>query len=174
MFINAHLQHLHRLSLPPPLPSQTGPVHARFSRGWAEIGVDLRGGYPRPIPDWRGLERLCLNWRRVERLCFSDPARYRRSRRFRRSFDLITRSRYAPHPCFSTFIATKALIQFDAWASLAPRLGGPWATLGPPKGHPNPIPIPIPIPTNPHSRAAFAREWAESESAEGRKSSQLA
>ena len=26
-----------------PKPSQQGPVHARFSRGWVEIGVDLRG-----------------------------------------------------------------------------------------------------------------------------------
>jgi hypothetical protein len=51
--------------LPLPLPSQIGvgfrgvipegPVHARFSRGWAEI-----------IPDWRGFERLRLNWRRVD------------------------------------------------------------------------------------------------------------
>jgi hypothetical protein len=49
-----------------------------------------------------------------------------------------------PHPgLFSTFVANKALIQFDAWASLAPRLGGPWATLGPPLGHPIPDPIPI-------------------------------
>jgi hypothetical protein len=43
-----------------------------------------------------------------------------------------------PPPVFSTFIANKALIQFDAWASLAPRLGGPWATQGSPKPKPNP------------------------------------
>jgi hypothetical protein len=43
---------------------------------------------------------------------------------------------FRPTPYFSTFIANKALIQFDAWASLAPRLGHPRATLGPPKGHP--------------------------------------
>jgi hypothetical protein len=47
------------------------------------------------------------------------------------------RSVFSPPPgLFLTFVANKALLPFDAWASLASRLGGPWATLGPPKGHP--------------------------------------
>jgi len=46
---------------------------------------------------------------------------------------------------FYWHVANKALVQFDAWATLARRLGGPWATIGPPKGHPIPDPIPIPI-----------------------------
>jgi hypothetical protein len=46
-----------------------------------------------------------------------------------------------PPGLFLTFVANKALPPFDAWASLASRLGGPWATLGPPKGHPIPNPV---------------------------------
>src|SRR6185437_14748883 len=34
----------------------------------------------------------------------------------------------APPGLFSTFIANKAFVQFHPWASLAPRLGHPWAT----------------------------------------------
>jgi hypothetical protein len=50
----------------------------------------------------------------------------------------------APAPYFSIFDANKGLIQIDPWEALAWRLGGPWATLGPPKRHPIPDPIPIP------------------------------
>jgi len=44
----------------------------------------------------------------------------------------------APTPTrhFSTLVANKALIQFDAWATLAWRLGGPCVALGWPKGDP--------------------------------------
>ena len=73
-------------------------------------------------------------------LCLSDRVR---SRRFLR-----------PHPAFF-----QLLLQANhlSKSTLAWRLGGPWATLGPPKGHPNPksqIPIPIPIPIpNPKSQS---------------------
>jgi hypothetical protein len=60
------------------MASQQGPVHARFSRGWAEIGVpseifdlpitaitcdagdpgDFAPLPPIPIPDWRRFERV--------------------------------------------------------------------------------------------------------------------
>jgi len=42
-------------------------------------------------------------------------------------------------------------------------LRGPWVALGWTKGDP----IPNPIPRGPHSRAAFAREWAESQAGRG-------
>jgi hypothetical protein len=45
-----------------------------------------------------------------------------------------------PHRHFFALVANKAIAPIHPWASLARRLGGPWATLGPPKGHPNPIP----------------------------------
>ena len=42
-----------------------------------------------------------------------------------------------PHPAFfASLLQNKALSQFHAWVAPAWRLGGPWATLGPPKGHP--------------------------------------
>jgi hypothetical protein len=44
---------------------------------------------------------------------------------------------------FSVLVVNKALPPIDACVALAWRLGGPWATLGPPKGHPNPDPIPM-------------------------------
>jgi hypothetical protein len=51
----------------------------------------------------------------------------------------------APSPHFLAFVANKALIQFDAWATLAWRLGGPWVAQGWPLGDPNPNPNPIPV-----------------------------
>jgi hypothetical protein len=48
-----------------------------------------------------------------------------------------------PPGIFPTCVANKALAQIDPCATLGRRLGGPWATLGPPKGHPIPDPIPI-------------------------------
>src|SRR5580765_5733289 len=59
--------------------------------------------------------------------------------------DHVRSRRYLPTlpGLFPTFVENKTLSPFDAWASLASRLGGPWATLGPPKGHPIPDPIPV-------------------------------
>jgi hypothetical protein len=45
-----------------------------------------------------------------------------------------------PTPLFNFLLQTKAVAPFDPWASLASRLDGPWATLGPPQGPPNPKP----------------------------------
>jgi hypothetical protein len=40
-------------------------------------------------------------------------------------------------------LQTKEVLGINPWEALAWPLGDAWATLGPPKGHPNPIPIPI-------------------------------
>jgi len=75
---------------------------------------------------------------RVFRVLGWDVARSRRCRRSSR-----------PHPAFSRLLLqTKHFFH----STLAPRLGGPWATLGPPLGHPNPDPIPIPS-SNPNCGA---------------------
>ncbi len=55
---------------------------------------------------------------------------------------LSARVNRPPPPIFLFSLQTKTLPQIDPWASLGRRLGGPWATLGPPKGHPIPDPIP--------------------------------
>jgi len=67
----------------------------------------------------------------------------------------------APTPHFSTLVANKRLSPIDAWVNLAWPLGGAWVTQGSPNPKPNP--------KGTHSRAGFARGWAESQSAEGRK-----
>ena len=43
-----------------------------------------------------------------------------------------------PPPFFTFLLQTKHFLN----STLGPPLHGPWATLGPPKGHPIPIPIP--------------------------------
>ena len=49
----------------------------------------------------------------------------------------------SPHPAFfQLLLQTKHFLGIDPWVSLATRLGGPWVTLGSPKGHPIPDPIP--------------------------------
>jgi len=66
-----------------------------------------------------------------------------------------------PHPAFfQLLLQTKHFHTIDPWVSLASRLGGPWATLGPPRGHP--IPDPIPIGRGSHAlqhRLFNARVW---------------
>ena len=58
-----------------------------------------------------------------------------RCRRFRRS-------PYPPPGLFSSFVANKALSSIRPLGGPCGPLGDPWATHGPPKGHPNPIPNP--------------------------------
>jgi hypothetical protein len=67
------------------------------------------------------------------RFWFSDHAR---SPDYR-----IIRSRAPPARPFSYFCCNKDFVRIDASVALARRLGGPWATPGPPKGHqiPNPV-----------------------------------
>jgi len=73
-----------------------------------------------------------------------------------------------PHPLFSRSCckqSTSAIRPLGgACVALAWPLGGPRVAQGWPKRHPNPIP------TGSHSRAAFAREWAESQSGRGSQS----
>jgi len=70
------------------MPSQTGPVRARFSRGWAEIGVrfmvlvfrspdlpitrssDL--ARPTPLPWYPTASHVIPDWRRLQGFCLSD------------------------------------------------------------------------------------------------------
>src|SRR5579859_5295578 len=52
------------------------------------------------------------------------------------------RAHPSPPGLFQLLLQTKHLLHSTLGASLAWRLGGPWATLGPPKGHPIPNPIP--------------------------------
>ena len=63
----------------------------------------------------------------------------------------LSPSKPTPTPIFLFSLQTKTLPQIDPWASLGRRLGGPWATLGPPKGHP----IPDPIPESAEGRKVF-------------------
>jgi len=100
-------------TLPPPIPipdwrrfgrgnpkaSQPGPVHARFSRGWAEIGVCFSDQASIGV-GFADLLRVLL-WLKVP--CFSDPRRFRRSRTPPPWLQLGFQSTYKPQPKSSHF-----------------------------------------------------------------------